>query len=360
MSTLTLTRTPRYIRTTALAGALSFRLDLYIYTGLVTDKPTTATYTLSKKTINSETQVTFEINQLVRDYYEHTVATTSSAGSVLWVVADATGFTSSTIGATVSTTFLAFDGFNYFQNAFISFGSGGGSINATYTLPTLISSSNIQVLDTEYTQIPVNAEVAETVNFKLAGVTVSTHSITDTGDVDQKIQYITTTALNVDAVDVVYNSGASTESKTIEVIDECKFPVAKIIFINRFGALQNLYFFKKSVESLEVKKEKFSRNILDETLNYFVGQNLTDHQDIDFNIIGNEMLVLNSGFVTESMNDTFKELLLSQYVWMVRDGSTLPVNIKESSFTYKTGLNDRLINYTINLQYAFDTINNIH
>ena len=357
MSTLTLTRSPRYIRTTALAGALSFRLDLYIFSGLVSDKPATATYTLSKKTINSETQVTFEINQLVRDYYEHTVLTTSSAGSVLWVVADATGFTSSTTGATVSTTFLAFDGFNFFQN---SGGISGGSINATYVLPTLISSSNIQVLDTEYTQIPVNAEIAETVNFKLAGATVSTHSITDTGDVNQKIQYISTTALNVDAVDVVYNSGASTESKTIEVIDECKFPVSKIIFINRFGALQNLYFFKKSVESLEVKKEKFSRNILDETLPYAAGVNLTDHQDLDFNIIGNEMLVLNSGFVSESMNDTFKELLLSQYEWMVRDGSTLPVNIKESSFTYKTGLNDRLINYTINLQYAFDTINNIH
>ena len=79
-----------------------------------------------------------------------------------------------------------------------------------------------------------------------------------------------------------------------------------------------------------------------------------------FNIIGNESLVLNSGFVPEAMNDTFKELLLSQYVWIVRNGDTLPVNIEESALTFKTGLNDKLINYTINLKFAFDTINNIH
>lgn len=348
MSTLTLTRSPRYIRTTALANAINFRLDLYIFTGLVSDKPASATYTIIKNTINNQTQVNFEINQLIRDYYEHTAPTTSSSsGYVLWAIADITATSNTTVIAPVSTTFLAFDGYNYFQD----------TVNATYVLPTLISADTVQVLDSEYAQIPVNAEIAETVNFKLNGVTVSTHSITDNGNTNQKIQYITTTASTVDAVDVVYNSGASTESKTIEEVDECKYTVSKIIFINRFGALQNLYFFKKSVEKLQIKKDSFNRNILDETLPDF---QLFEHQKKKFNIMGSESLVLNSGFVTESMNESFKELMLSQYVWIVRDGSTLPVNIKDSSFTYKTGLNDRLINYTINLDYAFDTINNIH
>ena len=352
MSTLTLTRTPRYIRTSTLASATKFQLKLYVFTGVIGDKPASATYTLEKDIINSATQVTFEINELVRDYYEQAVGTTSSAGAVLWVVADVTGFTASGVGATVSTTFLGFDGYSYFQNT-------TGTINATYILPTLVSSSTIQVLSTEYAQIPVNAEIAETVNFKLNGATVSTHSITDNGNTNQKIQYITTTALNVDSVQVVYDSGAKTETKTIEVVEECKQTVSKLVFINRFGAQQNLYFFKKSVENLQVNKDNFNRNILDETLPYTTNQNLTEHQDKRFNIIANETITLNSGFVPESMNETFKELLLSQYVWMVRSGETLPMNVEESSFTYKTGLNDRLINYTINLKYAFDTINNV-
>ena len=349
MSTLTLTRSPRYIRTTALANAIKFELKLYIFTGTTSDKPATPTYTLEKDTINSETQVTFEINQLIRDYYEQTSPTTSnSTGYVLWAIADITGSTSSSIGSTVSTTFLAFDGYNYFQD----------TVNATYTLPTLLTSSKIQVLESEAAQIPVNAEIAETVNYKLNGSTVSTHSITDSGNTNQKIQYITTTAANVDAVEVVYNSGADTQSFTIEEVLECKHTVSKIVFINRYGALQNLYFFKKSVQTLQVNKDTFNRNILDET-NF--GFRLFEHQIKNFDIIGNESLVLNSGFVPEAMNDTFKELLLSQYVWLVRTGETnIPVNIEESALTFKTGLNDKLINYTINLKFAFDTINNIH
>ena len=356
MSTLTLTRSPRYIRTTTLANAINFRLDLYIFTGLIGSKPATPTYTVLKDVINSEEEVTFEINQLVRDYYDVNFTYSNSTGSVLWVIADVQGFTASTTGATISTTFLAFDGFNYFQEPV----SSGGSINATYTFPILLSADKVQVLNTDFAQIPVNAEIAETVNYKLNGVTVSTHTITDSGDTSQKIQYVSTTASNVDEVEVVYNSGASTESKTIELIDECKFSVSKIVFVNKLGALQNLYFFKKSVESLDVKRDSFQRNILDETLPYFVGFNFKEHQNKEFNITANEALVLNSGFVSESMNDSFKELLLSLFVWVVRDGSSLPVNVTNSSFTYKTDLNDRLINYTLNFNYAFDTINNIH
>ena len=348
MSTLTLTRTPRYIRTVALTNATYFKLELFIFTGVIGSKPATATYTINKDIINAETQVTFEINQLVRDYY--------TTGQALWVIADITGFTSSTVITPVSTTFLAFDGFNYYQEPI----AAGGSINATYTYPILLSADKFQVLNTDFAQIPINAEIAERVDFKLNGVVVSTHTITDNGNTNQKIQYVSTSASNVDEVDVVYNSGASTETKTIELIDECKFSVSKIVFVNKLGALQNLYFFKKSVETLDVKKDNFQRNILDATLPYAVGFKFTEHQIKDYNIIGNESLVLNSGFVSESMNDSFKELLLSQYVWVVRSGDTLPVNVTSSNLTYKTGLNDRLINYTINFKYAFDTINNIH
>ena len=74
---------------------------------------------------------------------------------------------------------------------------------------------------------------------------------------------------------------------------------------------------------------------------YFVGFNFKEHQAKEFNIIGNEAIILNSGFVSESMNDSFKELFLSQFVWVVRSGDTLPVNVTESSLKYKTDLNDK-------------------
>ena len=36
-----------------------------------------------------------------------------------------------------------------------------------------------------------------------------------------------------------------------------------------------------------------------------------------------------------------------------------PVNLKESSFTKKTGLNDKMINYTMSFEKSFSIVNNI-
>ena len=38
---------------------------------------------------------------------------------------------------------------------------------------------------------------------------------------------------------------------------------------------------------------------------------------------------------------------------------TLPVSIKDSSFDYKTHLNDKLVNYTVQFEFAFDGINSV-
>ncbi len=62
----------------------------------------------------------------------------------------------------------------------------------------------------------------------------------------------------------------------------------------------------------------------------------------------------------ESMNPYFEELMVSEYVWLIDENDVVyPVNLKDSSFTYKTGLNDRLINYTMNFEKSFALVNNI-
>jgi len=50
---------------------------------------------------------------------------------------------------------------------------------------------------------------------------------------------------------------------------------------------------------------------------------------------------------------------LSEDAWIEINNEVLPINISDSSFSYKTNLNDKLINYTVQIDFAFDTINNI-
>jgi hypothetical protein len=74
---------------------------------------------------------------------------------------------------------------------------------------------------------------------------------------------------------------------------------------------------------------------------------------------GNQTLTLNSDYYPESYNEIFKQLFLSEQVWIYYDSETLGINIDSKNIAYKTSLTDRLINYTIDVSFAFDTINNI-
>ena len=54
--------------------------------------------------------------------------------------------------------------------------------------------------------------------------------------------------------------------------------------------------------------------------------------------------------------------MMSEQVWLTKLTDTelvLAVIPKTQSVTYKTSLNDRLVQYTIDFEYAFDKINTV-
>ena len=54
-----------------------------------------------------------------------------------------------------------------------------------------------------------------------------------------------------------------------------------------------------------------------------------------------------------------QELLQSEQVWMEVYGVVTPMNVTDSNLTFKTSLNDKLVDYKLELEFAFDSINNI-
>ena len=136
----------------------------------------------------------------------------------------------------------------------------------------------------------------------------------------------------------------------------------KITFINKYGVLQDLWFFLKAVKDISRKNESFQSNTLTSSANF----SQTNAPTKLFNTIAKQKHTLSSGYYPEYMNASFEELLLSEYVWYTRAEDdqpnsleTIPVIVKTSSIKYKTSLNDRLIEYTMEFEDAFDYINNI-
>jgi len=151
------------------------------------------------------------------------------------------------------------------------------------------------------------------------------------------------------------NVTIGTHTIKVNRVCEAKYNPMKVTFVNKFGVLQDVWFFKKTVESINVQKDKFKRNILTSSGQYSVFK----HSQTVLNTTANELFTSNTGFVNESMNEVFKELMLSERVWSTIDGIVYPIAINNSQLQYKTSLNDKLINYTIEFEYAYDTINSI-
>jgi hypothetical protein len=148
-------------------------------------------------------------------------------------------------------------------------------------------------------------------------------------------------------IEIVFN-GVTT---TLLITDECRYTPIDIAFQNKEGALQIFTFFKAKSESMTTTNEEFETDR---------GQPLAgNHQYVKYNVQGKSKFKVNSGFVAEALNETFKQMLLSERVWMYENEIFTPLNIASKSIEYKTRQKDRLINYEIEFEYAFNEINNI-
>ena len=343
----------------------------------------TLAYTIIKNKTSSSDYVLFEISELVRDYIDikYNGTTTPSDFSVvvsydLTEYAEINGTGTST--TPVTTTFFGIDGYGYFEE---------GS-NSSVTKGYMQSNNTIYTLYGEDLRIPVDRNNTTSVTYLYKGSQTFTKAITSSST--EVFEYIDATdsfkervtedcAVNgcgiyeentcinsflqnndlylVDKVVILTPS----ETKIVDVItlDECKYEPKKVSFINRWGALQDLWFFKKSVESMNVEKESYKSNIL----GYDGTYSTSNHVNRDFNVVGKESVTLSSGFLDEEYNKVFKEMMLSEKVWVTNiteDGEqVLPINVKTGEITYKTSLNDKLVQYTIQFDKSFDTINNI-
>jgi hypothetical protein len=169
---------------------------------------------------------------------------------------------------------------------------------------------------------------------------------------------------DVDKVNVTYDSDVHIiEVKTVE---ECKYNPYRITFRNRFGVMEDLWFFKKSVESISVKGEEFRANQLTSRVNareLSIGYDDTaiTRSSQEYNKNGVEKITINSGFVDEALNESFKQLMLSEEVELYDFNNDVrsAVKIKDSELKLKTSTNDKLINYTIEVEMSNSIIDNI-
>ena len=323
----------------------SVELNLYVYDGTVGSySASDLKYTLNKNVITGQSNIILEIAELVRDYITINF-NDDYVCNAKWVTAVVYYFNengeSFTTNNPQSFNYIALDGYGYFEDG----------TNPELSRNALITSNNIYLPEGTAGKLPIFAEGVGKVTIDSTDT-----EITDSGNSNQKVQYITIPA---DSSSVkVYDTDDTSLLKTITITNVCepKYTAYKITFVNKYGVYQDLYTFKKSTESFDVTSETYKANIIDSSTATYA-TNKTQRQL--YNVNAKTSLSLNTGFIAEDMNSTIEELFISENVFIRYEGKTLPIIPKSKSLQLKTSLNDKLINYTIDFEFGFNKINNI-
>jgi len=398
-----------------MANIVNATLNLWIYTGDFGNRDETKPdYIIYKEKKSSEDIIFFEIGELVRDYTE--VLFTGSytdiqqSAWVEWKMIRA--YDDTTTDETLVGSAIAFNGYGYFEdgvNPQLSNDVLISNTNIFHNCPKSISSIAVTADSTLYradntfiTADNVSTSSAETEEFGLyIPLLTGEEGATEVTYLDAAGSIIRTetvggdsfTPLTVDNIDykadgdfltadMTYVKESSSEITTdvevpfgtrtirillsdgsyktlyVKCIDCSKYEPYKVSFVNKFGVVQDIWFDKKRIDNLDVSKDSYKRNILNISA-AGVTYSTNTASMFPHNVIGNKNLIMNTGFITEDYNEVIQQLMLTESAWIHENGLVTPIVPKTTSFKYKTTTDEKLINFTVEFDYAFETINNI-
>ena len=258
-------RSPQYKTITAGTNAA------YATCSITIDGAASPQYVLRKNTSTNAT-VLFEISELCLDYLTITFNGTYTAQtlSISTVVNAYTSSDSLINGSTF--TDVGYDAYGTFME--------GANPEVPFSnRPRWLLNTDPESLDVYYIYVPNNTAgvlpyIAVNASMGYVGYGASQTSISASSNYGQYL-------VNIVRVDCTkYGDGH------------------KITFVNKFGALQDIWFFLKSVNTTNKKSENYQRNIISSTGTYSVNS----HTKQVYNTIANTNITLSSGFYPEWAN----------------------------------------------------------
>lgn len=332
-------------------------------TGLTYLTQSSGFYSLSKK-IASQNQIenTYNISNYIREFIQHIQPTTVEEPEIEsdsnWVYCRVNRY-KETSGGYVSlgsfTQYLCLDGFTSYLD--------GNQIALTpdyYALKNTNQKVKYYNTAIHYVDLLIKRNINYQYRvryYNAAGSSVSSYQILPNGAgaeiFNYKVPLIDIYTPSVKAK-INLEDGSGNIISTLyefntEKVEECKYTPVLCNFVNRYGGWEFLTFFKQQTNNILVKGTDYE--VLQGSTNY----NTSIGQNKRFNINGRQSIKLNTGFVDENYSELITDLLLSETVLL----DNKPVTLKTQGSDLKTVLKDRMINYELDFEYAYNLINDV-
>lgn len=380
---------------TAASDIYYFKLEIYAWTGDKDVRPADPVYTINRTTGFVDPYPTADIAPFLENLFDQKTTnldtdtfTTLSSDSLLWVEVDYDieylddPFVVNDTGTT--TRFLVTDGYSDFTDL----------ANKDIGQAILMEASEKYLYEFDTFNMPIylgdvgSSYQTNAVKVKLLGSDGTSDEVTITigtgEDAEDRVLLFPVGIPNLQ--NYLYNEGLTslTEPRTlpyydVQILDsvdtvvdsrrfyvqcEPKYTPIQLQFINRYGMWDTLTFFKASRQSVGVTKESY-RQVVGSADSSGYDWNTYSRGARTYNHSLTKRTTLNTGFVDESMSDTIEDMLMSDYVLMTIDRTTVRVadtyNIRQyfravtidtQSVAIQKHINNKTINYTLDVSFA--------
>lgn len=169
------------------------------------------------------------------------------------------------------------------------------------------------------------------------------------------------------------SSGMQTENYTIQIfsnntplgepikfdyICKQKYPNVRIKWKNRFGQFDWFNFNMVSRQGFQVQTKKYQPQLgswTGTTLSY----NQYDSSTLNYVSDSTQTLSVNTDWISQDYNDILKQLLVSDEIYWIYDEGPIgdpsllrPITIKTETIQFKTGVNDKVIQYSFDFDWG--------
>lgn len=162
---------------------------------------------------------------------------------------------------------------------------------------------------------------------------------------------------------------------TVNIVEECEFPVTRLCWLNKYGVWDYYNFNKKSVSSTSSSKKFFNSSKGNWSGSKFKHNHYSGGKTA-YSVDSKDSITLNTEYLSEEAGIWLESLINSPEVFLIKEGSSWnegdtetstftdfrdmiePVIITNSSVSRKTVINDKLIMHTFTIEKSIS--NNTH
>jgi hypothetical protein len=339
-----------YIVTINEVAQIETKIEIFLWNGNTTPMPASPAYTLSKKIPSSNAPATYyDISPYIKEYIDHNTLQSVTTGNPV-TPATQWCWVGLKIYKKVSTIFIqvgltqtrrAFDGFGYYTDGY----------NADLGYVHLSPVDSTYYLDgTGNTgHITIEGAFGHSITYTNLSTGATQFSTLNTSNVNDWAKVYPTYLNDGNLVEISNGSGVIW-SATFRPKEECKYTPVRCDFVNRFGAWQTEWFYKASSTAISMENTEY--NLMQST---YPNYSIQEGQRKMFNTNLKQQIKVNTDWVNETFSETIKQLMASERILLDKS----PVKINTKSTELFKSINNHMINYQLEFEYAYDLINSV-